>query len=148
MGFVASGFVAPATLRLRLSGGSRASIGTLDCEALDAELSGGSTMAGEISCGSGRARLVLSGGSGVGPLAGDCGSLTLEQSGGGRTDLAGFAALTGDITLSGGAVARVNVSSTLEADLSGGSTLEYRRYASAPSIVGLGVSGGSQIRGY
>ena len=148
VGYVAEGFHTTGVFGLSLSGGSSASVGPLECGDFDAELSGGSRLAGEIRCSRGQAVLTLSGGSEIGSLTGEAALMTLDQSGGGRTDLSGFTAQDAVVTLSGGSRARVSVTATLGVELSGGSSLEYRGFDGAPAIVGLVITGGSEITVY
>lgn len=145
VGYVAPGFEPQVSLTLGLSGGSSASVGPIDAGSAHADLSGGSTLSGELRCPGGEVTLVLSGGSQVGSLRGEASALVLEQSGGGSSDLSAFAAVDGRVVLSGGSVAQVAVASTLDVELSGGSVLAYDAGVTGPVIVRLEISGGSEI---
>jgi hypothetical protein len=144
-GCVAEGFRISGRFSLAVSGGSRVSVNGLECGSLAMELSGGSAVAGEVLCPRGETMLTLSGGSGIGPLRGQTAGMALEQSGGGSTDLSGFLAQSAAVTLSGGAEARVSVASSLNVSLSGGSSLEYRRYDGGPAFAAVVVTGGSRL---
>jgi hypothetical protein len=131
----------PDITRLNLSGASRAGMTGFDFEhGLDFDLSGASTVSGTLTTGdvtctaSGASRLSLEG-SGR--------DLEMEASGASTLDLGDFASRSGDIKLSGASRATVNLSGTLDADLSGASTLEY---LGNPTMGDISTSGASSIQ--
>ena len=118
----------PELYKLEMSGGSNAEIsGFSSSHDLEVRLSGGSHISRFITPGNitaGKADFDLSGGSHVN-LTGSADSLNVKCSGGSHINLEGFEAGDADIKLSGGSHATVNVSGTLNVDLSGGSEVIY-----------------------
>ncbi len=102
-------------------------------------LSGGSEVAGDIAAGN--ADFDLSGGSQV-SLEGTANNLAVNGSGGSQLDLGSLSVNDADINLSGGGNATVNVSGTLDVNLSGGSHVIY---IGEPTLGDIDLSGDSTI---
>ncbi len=125
---------------IELSGGSQAYItGFSSTHDFEVELSGGSQLSGDISAGD--AEFELSGGSQV-ELEGSGEDLAIDASGGSRLDLEDFPIDDASIDMSGGSRATINISGTLNANLSGGSRVEY---VGDPSLGNLEMSGDSEV---
>jgi hypothetical protein len=130
----------PDIYELDLSGGSRASItGFSSSHDLKLGLSGGSRITGDITAGD--ADLDLSGGSQV-DLIGSADDLKVDGSGGSQLDLESFRVNNADMNLSGGGRATVNVTGTLDVNLSGGSKVEY---IGEPTLGDVDLSGDSTV---
>ena len=130
----------PGLRGVSLSGGSRVNMTGFDStDALALTLSGGSEAAGDIIAGA--VDMDLSGGSSI-ALAGGGNNLVVAGSGGSDLQLKNFEVHNGDITLSGGGEAAVNVNGTLDVYLSGGSSLIY---LGNPTLGSMRLSGGSTI---
>jgi len=85
--------------------------------------------------------LVLSGGSSL-ELEGSGGNLNLVASGGSRSDLSDFPVGNATVLLSGGSQATINLDGRLDANLSGGSQLQY---IGTPTMGDIYTSGGSAM---
>ncbi len=83
----------------------------------------------------------LSGGSQLVGL-GEANDLTIDASGGSILDLSDFSAHDVNVELSGGSQATINLDGTLDADLSGGSSLSY---IGDPTLNNIETSSGSTI---
>ena len=130
----------PELYGIELSGGSRASItGFNSSNDFSVELSGGSRVSGEITAAD--TDFNLSGGSRV-DLAGSADDLVVNGSGGSQLDLENFSVANADIKLSGGGSATINLSGTLDVNLSGGSKVIY---VGEPNMGDIDTSGGSTI---
>ena len=130
----------PELYKIELSGGSQASItGFSSSHDFEADMSGGSQLSGEITAGD--ANFELSGGSQV-TLEGEGDDLVIDASGGSQFELEDFPIDNATIHLSGGGRATVNVSSTLDVDLSGGSRVIY---VGEPTQVNIEASGDSTV---
>lgn len=130
----------PDLYYLELSGGSRADItGFSSGHDFEVNMSGGSRLNGDISAGD--ADFELSGGSQV-ELEGASDKLFIDASGGSRIDLEDFPIADADINMSGGSQATINISGTLDADLSGGSRIYY---VGTPTLGDTDFSGDSGI---
>ncbi|MFX1536221.1 MAG: head GIN domain-containing protein [Promethearchaeota archaeon] len=118
----------PELYELKLSGGSHVNLtGFSSKHDLSVTLSGGSHLSDFITPSditAGNVDFNLSGGSHV-RLIGSADDLDINCSGGSHIDLEGFSADNADINLSGGSHATVNVSGTLDVDISGGSKVYY-----------------------
>jgi len=134
------GFVSSDPLWVRLSGGSRAGFSGIEAGAVTFDVSGASGLAGGLS-GDAFSGMV-SGTSRVG-VTGTAGSARLEASGASSLDLGALTIGDLEVRLSGGSRGTVTVNGTLDADVSGGSTLEY---GGSPTLGDVQASGGSQIR--
>jgi hypothetical protein len=107
---------------LELSGGSRGFIrGFVGLASLDLELSGGSHIEAE----------------------GSADDLMVDASGGSTLDLENFPVHDADIGFSGGSSGTINIDSTLNADLSGGSRLWY---IGDPTLGDIDTSGDSTVQ--
>lgn len=113
----------PLLTGLDLNGGSHVSLSDIkSSDPLDADLSGGSHLRGDIDAGD--ATFDLSGGSDV-ELSGAAGNLTVDASGGSHARLANFAVLDASIDASGGSHTTVNPSGKMDAVANGGSHVSY-----------------------
>ena len=125
---------------IELSGGSRADIsGFSSSHGFEANLSGGSRLSGDISAGD--AEFELTGGSQVN-LEGSGDDLLIDASGGSQLDLEDFPIDNAFINMSGGSRATINISGTINVDLSGGSRVEY---VGDPDLGDLSLSGDSKV---
>jgi hypothetical protein len=119
----------PHLLQLDLSGGSEAYItGFHSSDDLSVRLSGGSHINGFITPSDitvANANFDLSGGSHVRLIGSADGGVSIYCSGGSHINLEGFSVNNADVKLSGGSHATVNVSGTLNVDISGGSEVIY-----------------------
>ena len=131
----------PDINRLDLSGGSRVDIGGFNLSHdLSIEMSGGSHINGDVSADD--VDLEMSGGSHI-ELVGSADSLVADGSGGSHLELGSFPVGDANIELSGGGGATIDVSGTLDLDLSGGSELYY---SAEPKLGDIDLSGGSTFR--
>ena len=130
----------PNLYYIELTGGSRADItGFNSSHDFEANMSGGSRLNGAITTGD--AEFELSGGSQI-DLEGSGENLTIDASGGSQLDLEDFPIDDASINMSGGSRATINISGTLNVDLSGGSRVEY---VGDPEIGDLEMSGDSKV---
>ena len=130
----------PDLYYLELTGGSRADItGFISGHDFEVNMSGGSRLNGDISAGD--VEFELSGGSQV-ELEGTGDDLAIDASGGSQLDLEEFPIANADINMSGGSQATINISGTLDADLSGGSRIYY---VGTPTLGDTEFSGDSGI---
>jgi hypothetical protein len=104
-------------------------------------LSGGTQGTAEEFTSTHEFNLVLSGGSSL-ELEGSGGNLNLVASGGSRSDLSDFPVHNASVVLSGGSQVTINLDGTLNANLSGGSQLQY---IGTPIMGDIYTSGGSAI---
>ncbi len=131
----------PSLRGVDLSGAARATVsGFRSADSLDIGLSGASSLSGDIQAGDSRAD--LSGASSL-SLSGSGQDLSLGGSGASSADLNSYPVQGATVNLSGASRATVDASGTLNADLSGGSTLEY---SGSPTLGRINTSGGSSIR--
>jgi hypothetical protein len=126
---------------LKLSGASRVSLsGFSSTERMNVELSGASTLDGDLEAGS--VDLEVSGASRV-ALEGSAAELTIEGSGASTLDLEDFAVDTAEVDLSGASEATVNVAERIDpVDVSGASRL---RYVGDPALGDVTTSGGGTV---
>lgn len=117
----AKGFRSSDDLDLRLSGASQAEIG-VEAGKTTVALSGAGRVSGELKAKS--TELKLSGASRC-ELTGAGGDMRLDSSGASQANLSEFQIQNADVDLSGASRARINMNGTLNADLSGASSLEY-----------------------
>ncbi len=130
----------PSLRGVSLSGASRGTVtGFQSSEDLAVDLSGASTLRGDVQAGDTR---VETSGAGSLALSGSGGDLSLSGSGGSRADLPDFAVRDADVNLSGGSSATIRATGRLDADLSGGSRLEC---AGNPTLGRVDTSGGATI---
>ena len=104
------------------------------------ELNGGSTVKGVLNINS--LDLKLNGGSVVN-LSGTSKNLEISGNGGAVLNLFNFPADTCNLYFNGGCIAYLNVTSLLNASLSGGSIVKYK---GNPTIGNISISGGSIIQ--
>lgn len=126
---------------LLLSGAARAEISGFDFNHdIDFRLSGASRASGTIKTGglsanvSGASRLVIEG---------DGDGLDINASGASKVELGDFTSQDADLTVSGASHVTVNLSGTLDANISGASTL---RYHGNPTMGKISTSGASTIK--
>ncbi|MHB0875021.1 MAG: head GIN domain-containing protein [Anaerolineae bacterium] len=130
----------PELTAVSLSGASRCNVsGFASGQDLSAELSGASTLDGDMSVVD--ARFELSGASRA-ELAGSAEDLTIDLSGAASLDLSDFRAVNARANLSGGSRASLDVSGRLDYDVSGGSHLDY---SGNPSLGATERSGGASV---
>lgn len=126
---------------LNLSGASRVSLsGFSSTDQMDVELSGASTLDGDLEAGS--IDLEMSGASRV-ALKGSAAELSIEGSGASRLDLEDFVVDTAEVDLSGASEATVNIAERIDrVDVSGASRL---RYVGDPALGDVTTSGGATV---
>jgi len=130
----------PELTGLELSGASDGSVTDFtSSEALYAEVSGASSLRGDIEAGG--VRFDVSGASDV-KLRGSGEDLVMDVSGASSADLADFPVADADIQVSGASSAAVNVSGRLDVEASGASRVRYR---GSPTLGSVDSSGGSSI---
>ena len=118
----------PDLYKLELSGGAHANVtGFSSSNDLSVKMSGGSHLnslatPGDITTGD--ANFNLSGGSHV-TLSGSAASLDIEGSGGSHFNLEDFSVSNASIKLNGGSHVTIDVSGTLDVNISGGSRVSY-----------------------
>lgn len=134
-----SGFSSSDALTLNLSGASTLDIQDVKAGRTRLDASGASKVSGSIAMADGS--FDLSGASSV-ELNGNGGDVTIDASGASSAALGSFTVADADVELSGASRATLNASGTLDANLSGGSTLRYR---GNPTMGRVDVSGGSTI---
>lgn len=126
---------------LDLSGATRTRVrGFSSDKMLDVEVSGASTLTGDIS--SGEMNIEASGASRV-ELSGETGALDARASGASTLRLQDLASTDTRVNASGASTVVVNPSGRLTGDASGASTV---RYAGSPSTVQVNTSGASSVR--
>lgn len=131
----------PAIHTVRLSGACDAYFsGIWETDLLDVSMSGASDLEGTFEAR--RMQLGLSGASEI-KLKGKTGQLSVDGSGASEFHLQSLAAEEVSVDLSGACSARVDVSGSLNADLSGASDLQY---SGNPSLSRMDTSGGSSIK--
>ena len=132
----------PELYSLELSGGAQGKLeGFNSTSSFSVELSGGSQLRGTFET-SGDVDLDLSGGSQLTQLVGEANDLTIDASSGSTLELSDFAVHDVNVELSGGSTATINLDGTLDADLSGGSSLYY---IGDPTLGDIEKSSGSTI---
>jgi len=132
----------PELTGLELSGGSEATIaGFASSKAFVVDLSGDSTLRGDIQAGD--ARFSLSGESQC-VLSGSAGDLTLDASGDSQADLSGFAVADANLEISGESEVTVNASGRLDVEASGESKVCY---VGNPTLGTIDATGGSEVIG-
>lgn len=130
----------PTLEGLDLSGATRATVSGFDSEgSLDVEVSGASTLTGDINTGD--ATFGVSGASTV-RLDGQAANLDIEASGASTVDLEDLAAADARAEASGASRIVVNVSGSLDAGASGASSV---RYVGEPTSVNSDTSGASSV---
>ncbi len=130
----------PQLTGIELSGASDGSVtGFMSTEALYAEVSGASSLRGDIEAGG--VRFDVSGASDV-KLRGSGEDLVMDVSGASSADLADFPVADADIEVRGASSATVNVSGRLDVEANGASRVRYR---GSPTLGNVDSSGGSSI---
>jgi hypothetical protein len=130
----------PELTGVELSGASHATLtGFKSTKALEVDLSGASSLRGDIE--SGNVRFDLSGASDV-TLTGSGRDVAIDASGASEVDLAGFPMDDADVDLSGASEATVNPSGRLNVDASGASDVYY---LGSPTLGRVSTSGGSSV---
>lgn len=134
-----SGFASGDPLEVELSGSSSLGLADVRVGGVTFELSGASRAVGELEA----QDLVgdVSGGSAL-EVRGSAGTARLDASGGSRLTLSSLEAGDAGLELSGGSQAVVLVTGMLNADVSGGSRLEYE---GSPQLGSIETSGGSVV---
>lgn len=136
----AAGFASGDSLELEASGASRLVLTGVGAGDTSMDLSGASRIEGELGA------QELAGdvsGAGALELQGSAQKLQLDASGGSRFALAGLTVVDADLSVSGGSNGEVTVTGTLDADVSGGSRLEY---SGSPQLGSIDASGGSTVQ--
>ena len=131
----------PELSGLELSGASHATVtGFESGKALDVNLSGASSLRGDVEAGD--ARFDVSGASNA-VLTGSGGDVAIDASGASQIDLSAFAVADADVKVSGASTVTVNPSGTLDVDASGASHVYY---VGSPTMGKQETSGASSIQ--
>ncbi|KON29671.1 hypothetical protein AC477_05620 [miscellaneous Crenarchaeota group-1 archaeon SG8-32-1] len=132
----------PELHSLELSGGAKGKLEEFNASnQFSVRLSGGSRLTGEFET-SEDTEFYLSGGSHLSGFVGEANDLIIDASSGSHTDLSDFEVHDADVELSGGSRATINLDGRLDADLSGGSHLNY---IGDPTLGDIETSGDSKI---
>jgi hypothetical protein len=130
----------PELTGVELSGASHATLtGFKSTKALEVDLSGASSLRGDVEAGN--VRFDLSGASDV-TLTGSGRDVAIDASGASEVDLADFPVDDADVDLSGASEATVNPSGRLNVDASGASDVYY---LGSPTLGRVRTSGGSSV---
>ncbi len=130
----------PALSGLDLSGASRTTVTGFDSNlALNSEVSGASTLRGDLTCGN--AQFNVSGASKV-ALRGSAYDLKVKASGASTVDLSNFTSRNTVVNASGASHVSVAASGSLAVEASGASTV---RYAGEPTNLKANTSGASSV---
>lgn len=133
------GFASSDPLSLTISGGGIAALSGVEAGDVTADVSGAAGLGGDL-----KARTLtgaVSGSSRIG-VTGSAESAVLDASGGSNLDLGTFTIGDLEVDLSGASRGTVIVTGTLDADVSGGSQLEY---GGSPTLGDVNATGGSHI---
>lgn len=117
----ARGFSSDKDFDLELSGASQAEIG-IEAGKATLAVSGAGRVSGELKA---RDTVLKLSGASRSRLTGAGGDARLDSSGASRADLTRFEIKNADVNVSGAGRARINMNGTLNAELSGASSLEY-----------------------
>ena len=134
------GFDPDGPLELALSGASPLDLGTLRAGDTRVNLSGAAKVAGTVAMTAGDFQLS---GASRANLSGWVASVSIDASGGRSLDLGSSKAEKLKAQMSGGSDATVRVTGVLDAELSGGSHLEYY---GGPTMGDIQTSGGAEVR--
>jgi len=134
------GFTSSNDLAIELSGASSLFMTDIAANSIDLEVSGASNVSGDVVAG-GNAELNISGASTV-ELSGLAEDLKADVSGASHLNLDDFPVHNADVELSGASNGTVNMDGTLDADLSGASTLHY---IGEPAMGDINISGASNL---
>lgn len=132
-----SGFNLNHNIDIELSGASAMALNPMESEDASFKLSGGSSLAGIIQMKQGR--LDVSGSSTL-HLSGTTTGLVIKASSASNIIVDNLPVASADVVLNGGSHAAVNVTDTLNVEISGGSTLTY---TGNPKLGKMDISGGS-----
>ena len=127
-------------VEIDVSGASELEIMDLTADTVDIDVSGASVVRGTIACGD--AEFNISGASTMN-VAGSGQDLTAEVSGASKLELDNFTVNDVDIEVSGASNAVVNMDGTLNAEVSGASSLYY---IGNPVMGDIDISGASSVR--
>jgi len=130
----------PELCSLGMSGGSHADLDHCAVKSLDATLSGGCHLSGEIETGD--AMFGLTGGSHV-TLSGTAGNVTVKAAGGSHAKLGSLKAHDAVVEATGGGHATVHPSGRLDVTAKGGS---HVKYVGSPVLGTVASDGSSSIR--
>ncbi|MFC1938978.1 head GIN domain-containing protein [Chloroflexota bacterium] len=126
---------------LNLSGATKGTItGFSSSNDVDLDLSGASSLAGDIRAGNAVVRLS---GASKAELEGSAEDININVSGASSINLSGFEVNNAQVLLSGASNGTVNLNGRLDADLSGASKLSY---IGEPTMGDISTSGASTIR--
>ena len=134
------GFSSDAPLSLTLTQGSYIGLSGVKAGEVTADVSGASGLSGDLSAATLTGTVAASSRLGV---TGAAPTATLDGSGGSNIDLVTYTIGDLSVKLSGGSRGTVVVTGTLDADVSGGSRLEY---GGSPTLGDVQTSGGSQVK--
>lgn len=152
------GFNSGDNLDLEVSGASKVDFADINTGDIDGNISGASKLEGKITTGNivleitgagdiycelnaENVELEVSGASTV-KFDGSGNDIIVDASGASRIKLGGYSVINADISMSGASSCNINVSDSLNFNLSGASKLEY---SGQPTISSFEISGGSQI---
>jgi hypothetical protein len=132
----------PELNSLELSGGSQGIIEEfISSDELSVDLSGGSQLRGTFTT-TEDVNFELFGGSQLDDFTGEANDAIIELSQGSQLDLSEFVVNNSNVNLRGGSQATINLNGRLDANLTGGSTLEY---IGEPTLGDIEVSDGSTV---
>ncbi len=136
----AKGFKSADDFDLEVSGASRAEV-DIEAGKTTVDVSGASRVAGELNAQ--HTRLIISGASRC-ELAGTAGDTDLNVSGASQANLWQFQIQNANVNISGASRATINMTGTLNVDLSAASSLEYTGHA----VLGkVNITGASRMTG-
>ena len=131
----------PELTGLELSGASQGTItGFKSTKALDVDVSGASSLWGDIEAGD--ARFDVSGASQM-TLSGSAEDVVIDASGASQVDLSAFPLADANVEASGASTVTVDPSGRLDADASGASTVYY---LGSPTLGKIDTSGASSVK--
>jgi uncharacterized protein YpmB len=132
----------PELNNIELSGGSQGTINDFaSSNVFSIDLSGGSQIEGSFTT-TENVNFELYGGSQLDNFVGEANDTIIELSQGSQLDLSEFVVNNSNVNLNGGSQATINLNGRLDANLIGGSTLEY---IGEPTMGDIEVSGGSTV---
>lgn len=135
---IVSGFRSAINFELTVSGASELDM-DMEAAAFAGEISGGSEVSGYLKATS--SDVDISGASSI-ELSGSGGDIRLKASGASDLNLANFTVNNADIKFSGASDGSLEINGTLDADLSGSSSLKY---SGNPALGNIESTGGSDI---
>jgi hypothetical protein len=137
---VLNDFVTDNDITLGISGASNLTLSALSAGDVRMEISGASHVSGNLTCGD--ADFDISGASNL-SLSGSGQALKAEVSGASRLALDNFTTDNADMHVSGASTGVVNTAGTLDAEVSGASTLYY---IGSPLMGDIDISGASSVQ--